>query len=628
MVPLVGLQPGFHNADRRVHLLIASVLMGTLAVAMVEMLSLFSALTFPSALVFWSSVLAACVFLWVRNAKHIQIQFLLPLRDLSKTYLALLVGILVVVLLAALVALLSPPNTWDSLTYHMSRIAHWIQNKSVRHYPTNILRQLYHAPGTEFVILQAQILSGSDRFANLTQWFYYVGCITGASLIAKQVGADSWGQLLAAVVTATLPMAILQASSTQSDLAVSFWLITSVVFLLRLKVQFGWMDACVAGAGIGLAFLTKALAYVYIVPFVIWYAWECLRRQKFLKEAVKAAVAVIILAGLINLGHLTRNYALFHHPLGPLGTINLTNEEMGFKTLLSNVIRGAASHTCFPVVMLNHEITKWVYIVHNQLGMDANNPKTTYAPDFGKFQVRPIHAHEDSAGNPIHFWLIVSCGIACLVNSRIRKNRAVFFYSLATISAYLLLCFIFKWQAWISRLQLPLFIFWAPVIGYVLSLIKLRSVTLTIAGILLVSSLYWSLFNFSRSLLKWPFRDDLPPTIFESSRELLYLNNGANIVKMSYFLVAKYILSRGYRNIGLAIGEDNWEYSYWASLEANKLKIRIEHIEVSNVSGKIKQAPFRPDAIIAYRPSEEQTDRFEREVGPSRELGILTVFGK
>ncbi|MFY8009574.1 MAG: hypothetical protein ACOVNW_07720, partial [Flavobacterium sp.] len=47
----------------------------------------------------------------------------------------LLVGVLLVLLCLLFVqGLLYPPNNWDSLTYHMSRIMYWIGNESVDYF--------------------------------------------------------------------------------------------------------------------------------------------------------------------------------------------------------------------------------------------------------------------------------------------------------------------------------------------------------------------------------------------------------------------------------------------------------------------------------------------------------------
>jgi hypothetical protein len=74
----------------------------------------------------------------------------------------LLIGLLVVLALLAMLAILAPANNWDSMVYHMGRVVHWMQNRSVDHYPTSIDRQLYLGPLTEFAILQLQMLSGED----------------------------------------------------------------------------------------------------------------------------------------------------------------------------------------------------------------------------------------------------------------------------------------------------------------------------------------------------------------------------------------------------------------------------------------------------------------------------------
>ena len=91
-----------------------------------------------------------------------------------------------------------------------------------------------------------------------------VGSILGVSLIAKELGARRSGQLLAAIFVATLPMAILQGSSTNNDHVVSLWIVCFVYFSLKIMRQGikPLLLVCL-GASLGLAILTKGTAYIY-----------------------------------------------------------------------------------------------------------------------------------------------------------------------------------------------------------------------------------------------------------------------------------------------------------------------------------------------------------------------------
>ena len=157
------------------------------------------------------------------------------------------------------------------MTYHMSRVVHWIQNKSVWHYPTHILRQIELNPWAEFAITHLQILSGGDYWANFVQWFFMLGSLIGVSLIAKEFGADARGQVFATVFAATIPMGILQSTSTQNDYAVSFWLVCFVYYGILIQKATKWQYVLAFGASLGLAFLTKGTAYLYAIPFFIFF---------------------------------------------------------------------------------------------------------------------------------------------------------------------------------------------------------------------------------------------------------------------------------------------------------------------------------------------------------------------
>ena len=63
----------------------------------------------------------------------------------------------------------TPPNNWDSMTYHLARIAYWLQEQSVLHFDAGTARQLAQPPNGEFLQGWALAVTDSDRFAAVVQ---------------------------------------------------------------------------------------------------------------------------------------------------------------------------------------------------------------------------------------------------------------------------------------------------------------------------------------------------------------------------------------------------------------------------------------------------------------------------
>src|SRR2546426_7647634 len=64
-------------------------------------------------------------------------------------------------------SLLTPTMNWDSLTYHLPRVMHWIQQGSVRHYPTACISQIQMGPWAAFV--QTHLILRSEEHTSELQ---------------------------------------------------------------------------------------------------------------------------------------------------------------------------------------------------------------------------------------------------------------------------------------------------------------------------------------------------------------------------------------------------------------------------------------------------------------------------
>ena len=310
------------------------------------------------------------------------------------------------------------------MAYHMARVAHWAQNGTVRHYPTPYLPQLYHPPWAEFAITHFQLLSGGDRFANAVQWLAMIGSVLCTSLITKLLGGDSRAQIFAAVLAATIPMGILQGSSTQNDLVVTFWLLVFVSYVLRMMasssrsqpdlLELRW-QMMAAGASLGLAVLTKGTAYIYAMPFVLWLAFVMVKRLRL--RAIPFGLVAGALVLLLNAGHFWRNVQLFGTPLSA-GDESYVNEVFTPSAFVSNFIRNLSLHAGTPFAGVNEAMSVAVRRLHDALGIAVNDPRTTAVNDPRtaagngrdlEFAISRIDTVEDFAGNLLHTALILDC---------------------------------------------------------------------------------------------------------------------------------------------------------------------------------------------------------------------------
>jgi 4-amino-4-deoxy-L-arabinose transferase-like glycosyltransferase len=547
----------------RSSILLSAMLWGVLLTVITEILSFFKLLSFGWVLGLWvlSSLGLGLLYQNLRknrkgvNRRREQVQEQLTSIEQTNifrepSFRALLLGILFIVVIVGFVALVAPPNTNDSMGYHMPRIMHWVQNRTVAPFPTNYTAQLFLSPWSAFAMLHLQILGGSDRYVNLVQWFSMIGSIVGISLVAKQLGANIYGQIFAAVFCATIPMGILQGSSTQNDYVVAFWLICLVYYILSAiqdqpQKTYFWQ----IGISLGLALFTKPTAYLYSFPFLIWLV--VVKAKQLGWKMWKPASGAAILALLINVLHFSRNLALFHNPLGTSPDyIVYTNKEVSIPVLFSNIIKNLAMQFSTPSPAINRFLIEQLTLLHSIFNIDINDPRNNSSD----FQLNSLINHEDLAGNAIHLLLII-VSIAFLSFNWKKKfsHSPVLNYVLCILGGFFLFCLILAWTPFHTRLHLSLFVLSSAFVGYVFSKLWRSKLVITSAFILLVLSMPLLFFNENKPIIANSnfIKTGKVENLFNTDRIDLYFM-GRRYLKEPMIGAANFIKSQQCSNIGIS----------------------------------------------------------------------------
>ena len=377
------------GSGRRSSAIHAAAVWGVVALVLTETLSAVHALTAAGLAVGWLAVDVAAGAWLARSIPSFVPGAFAKLGGLERAFVAAMLATLAV---AGLVAVAAPPNTTDAMVYHLPRIVHWLENRTVAFYPTHELKQLRMAPWAEYAMLQVHALSGGDRLDNLVEWFSFAGSLLGVSLIAGRLGAGLRGQVLAAALCATLPSAVLEASSAKNDCVAGFWLVAMAYYLLCFVGKQTTGSLLGFGCALGLALLTKSTLWVSAPAVIAFLAIPMGWRMRSLAPAVLLALA-------LNAPHLIRNYALFHAPFGPAAEIpprgfKYTNDRFGVGPAASNILRNVALHATTPWQPLNRVTEAGVRGALRLLHEDPDDPATTW--DFtavSRSAIQPTRGH-------------------------------------------------------------------------------------------------------------------------------------------------------------------------------------------------------------------------------------------
>lgn len=534
-------------------------------------------------------------------------------------------GILLVIGMVVLgLSLITTSYNWDSMTYHLPRIAYWAQNRSVAHYATHSIRQVCSPVLAEFVNLHVYILCrGHDFFFNLLQGTSYITCAVMAGAIAGRLSCNRLFCFLASLLYMTMPIAYAEALTTQVDNFAAIWLLFFVYRLLdyvdvKKAMRFDKITVCRVGAmGLCVAwgYLAKPSVCVGMVVFALWLLLVCIRRRDRLRDLAGIFFSALPCVVLPLMPEIMRNFKSFGAYASPAaGAAQLVGTRHP-AYLFVNMIKNLSFNLPTPFVKNGHEIfaviaEKAAALLRVDLDAEAISERG-----------RAYALHEagnygcDTAVNPTVLWLFLFCVLwAVLGFGRKRWEGCCRGYFVAAAVSFAAFCTVLRWEPFVSRYMISYLALLCPMIA---------------AGIQMGTSgkrgkpFRWGIVGFVSLLC-------VAEAVSLSQHHFDIWKNRARTRPYSYF-AARYdemavyvplvdeIKSHEYDEVGLRLLKaDDFEYPFWEMLDG----CRLEHVLVSNETAIYADESFVPDCIIWFgSPPEEPVKIGDRIYNKRTEFG-------
>ena len=165
------------------------------------------------------------------------------------------VAIELVYLLA--LAVFTPPTEYDVLTYHLVRVAFWLERGSIGFVPDASYRPIDEfPPGAEILQSATLLLSDSIRLVGLVQLAALCATVLGIYGVAARIGFPRRAAAFGALLFPLLPVVAMQAPTALNDLVVAALVTSASYFMLGSTRR----DAALSGLAIALLVATKVTA--------------------------------------------------------------------------------------------------------------------------------------------------------------------------------------------------------------------------------------------------------------------------------------------------------------------------------------------------------------------------------
>ena len=249
----------------------------------------------------------------------------------------LLMPCLVTVALLALVnldlVLNTAPHNWDSMTYHLARMAYYLQHGNLANFDANYWAQVTHPKNSTVLVLFTYLVSGRNE--NLTQLVQFLSyCVAAVSVygVSRRIGAGRYASLFAAAVFALLIECLMQAITTQNDMLVTALTGCAVYGLFAYRERGARRYLVLTAVSAAMALGVKSSVALVVPPLAVVAVYALIDRRRIASalpqpdlkiHRIAGDFSVLLGSGIVAAALFTlpagyaENWLVYGHPIGP-----------------------------------------------------------------------------------------------------------------------------------------------------------------------------------------------------------------------------------------------------------------------------------------------------------------------
>lgn len=587
-----------------------------------ELLSIFHGFTHESIVIVWGIiVIVQGIYLCFQRSvvisvsKRLKIIVREKLVQVSKGVVTsiLLATICVILLRNSFLSVFTVPYNYDSMTYHLSRVMFWIEERSVNCFDTNIWRQVLCPPLDEYIIAHIIILTGGDIFVNTVQTIASFVCtITGYGIMRK-IGCDRNGALGGILLMLTMNIFIAESISTQNDVFTAALLLVFCRILIEVcsyerNLLISWNGILLfimIGISAGLIFCSKTNACLPAVIIALWALLFRFKKGDKICVLLLYCIITIVPAFVVALPILTRYSVsvgdiLASNFLGDL-TIRTVNPRFVVLNALKNVAN--CSITNWNCGILLNSLVK----ISNALNVRLNDPLITWRTE--TWQKMAYSLNMDSASAYLVTPLLIVASFLWIYRRIKCKSDSYRSFEAMCFLQFLVSTMVICWSPWVTRLLLPSLCLLIMGITSVLNKqfnewifgkddVKSRTVFMSYAVLFIV---FFQLISCSSE--SFFFHQKIAKMNVEKNSdrfELYFLNNKY----LDSYTEFRRILSTNcrYQKVGLYTGSNSYQYpllidTYGKGQKIKNVKFDDVEDDIIRISNKMNE-DYHPNIIL------------------------------